>query len=274
MKKRFLIIPALALLFGGAIACSSPRISEVRAEAVEVVPTEETYTYEEDGASGTLVLKEENIFELTINDHGEINTVTGTYEREGNIVDLHFMGETLSVEVFPETGLFGDYFVETEPVVEEPSRLEELYEEALEKINELKENQFIQNLISTISGGLASMLVSCLFMFVNRDTMRKCLTTLKLGERTLSDGTIKVREAMDNNNVVNEKIEKAVSCMEEVDKHALAVIDKADKIMACQEEADKKHDADIQLFLTVINGSKELVANGTAEKLNQIYGKK
>lgn len=204
MKKKFLAIPLLALMFGGAVACSVPSVvceAHAEEEITEVVePVEET----------------------------------------------------------PE---------------EEASKIKELYEEAMQEIKQLKDNQFVNSLVAVITGGLGSMLVSCLFMFVNRDTMRKCLTALKLGERTLADGTIKVREAMDNNNVVNEKIDKAVSYMEEVDKHAVAVIEKAEFIMANQETIDKKSQETIEELLVIIGSSKELVANGTAEKVYKAFHK-
>lgn len=202
MKKRFLIIPLLSLMFCGAVACSA---------SYSVTPV-----------------------------HAE-DEITEVIE---------------------------------EPAPEEESKYKELYEDAINKIKEIKESQFMTSLIGALSGGLGSMIISLIFMFVNRDTMRKCLNSLRLGERTLNSGIESAKSLKETHDITNDKLEKYMEIAEEIDKRSLEVIEKAEKVLASQESNNAMYEAQIDSLLTIISNTPELVANGTAEKLNKIYRKK
>lgn len=282
MKKRFLLFLALPLLmFGVATATFSMNNREpaiaVHAEEVFV---EETYTMVEDDATFILRLTSETNYTITATKAETTMTVSGVYIRNGNTVELYVDGELFdTVELDSENGTFS-YIDEEEPDWQETeeedekfSTLKDLYEEALEEINKLKDDQFVSNLIATITGGLGSMLISCLFMFVNRDTMKKCLSALKLGETTLRDGIDRTKEAMDRNNIVSDQANKVIEKIEVLDEKYKEGIEKIEKFGADLDEYAKCHQEDIELLLEIICSCKELVANGTAEKLYAIYHK-
>ena len=196
MKKRFLIIPAIAMLFGAGIAFTSSKIAEVKAE--EIVETLEESEKQED---------------------------------------------------------------------------KKLYEEALEKLEEIKEKQFVRSLLGAITGGVGSSIVSVLFMFVNRDTMKQSLVIARQGEKTLSLGVSEIKKFKEQSQKTSEKAEKSIEFLEKVDKKVDAALTHIETVLANQETLSKEHGSEINLLLIIINSSKDLVANGTAERINKIYRK-
>ena len=196
MKKRFLIIPAIAMLFGAGIAFTSSKIAEVKAE--EIVETLEESEKQED---------------------------------------------------------------------------KKLYEEALEKLEEIKEKQFVRSLLGAITGGVGSSVVSMLFMFVNRDTMKQSLVIARQGEKTLSLSVSEIKKFEEQSHKTSEKAEKSIEFLEKVDEKVDTALTRVETILANQETLSKEHADEIDLLLTIINSSKDLVANGTAERINKIYRK-
>ena len=196
MKKRFLIIPAIAMLFGAGIAFTSSKIAEVKAE--EIVETLEESEKQED---------------------------------------------------------------------------KKLYEEALEKLEEIKEKQFVRSLLGAITGGVGSSVVSMLFMFVNRDTMKQSLVIARQGEKTLSLSVSEIKKFEEQSHKTSEKAEKSIEFLEKVDEKVNTALTRVETILANQETLSKEHADEIDLLLTIINSSKALVANGTAERINKIYRK-
>ena len=196
MKKRFLIIPAIAMLFGAGIAFTSSKIAEVKAE--EIVETLEESEKQED---------------------------------------------------------------------------KKLYEEALEKLEEIKEKQFVRSLLGAITGGVGSSVVSMLFMFVNRDTMKQSLVIARQGEKTLSLSVSEIKKFEEQSHKTSEKAEKSIEFLEKVDEKVNTALTRVETILANQETLSKEHADEIDLLLTIINSSKDLVANGTAERINKIYRK-
>ena len=196
MKKRFLIIPAIAMLFGAGIAFTSSKIAEVKAE--EIVETLEESDEQED---------------------------------------------------------------------------KKLYEEALEKLEEIKEKQFVRSLLGAITGGVGSSIVSMLFMFVNRDTMKQSLVIARQGEKTLSLSVSEIKKFEEQSQKTSEKAEKSIEFLEKVDEKVDTALTHVETILANQETLSKEHADEIDLLLTIINSSKDLVANGTAERINKIYRK-
>lgn len=196
MKKRFLIIPAIAMLFGAGIAFTSSKIAEVKAE--EIVETLEESEKQED---------------------------------------------------------------------------KKLYEEALEKLEEIKEKQFVRSLLGAITGGVGSSVVSLLFMFVNRDTMKQSLVIARQGEKTLSLSVSEIKKFEEQSHKTSEKAEKSIEFLEKVDEKVNTALTHVETILANQETLSKEHADEIDLLLTIINSSKDLVANGTAERINKIYRK-
>lgn len=194
MKKRFLIIPAITMLFGAGLVFATNKVAEVRAE--EIVET--------------------------ISESEEDNS---------------------------------------------------LYQEALAKLQEIKEKQFVRSLIGALTGGLGSALISTVFMFVNRDTMKQSIVVARKGEKTISTGIEQIENYTKQSKETSEKAEKSIVFLKQVDEKANEIISHAESILANQETINNEHKEEIDLLLTIINSSKDLVANGTAEKLNKIYRK-
>lgn len=287
MKKRWLLIPALALLFGGALALSitSVKVSQVRAEeSVEVTSTDKVYQYEEDeNHHATLILKEDGTYTLSVVDGAEETVCSGAYEREGNVVTLHYMGDSLQVLVNDELGTMDDYvdpdyeptseISETVKSDEDSNKYKELYEKTVEKINEIKNSQIVVTIISVLSGGGCGALLALGPMFVNRGTINKAKRTADTSANQLEVTAKNMKELKDTLNITNEKYDKGIEVVENAaitmheTSHKLEIIEKN------QEAEAKHHEEDIKFFLTIIGSSKELVANGTAELLNKRFGK-
>ena len=165
--------------------------------------------------------------------------------------------------------------VKAEEIVEtlEESEDKKLYEEALDKLEEIKEKQFVRSILGAITGGVGSAIVSMFFMFVNRDTMKQSLVIARQGEKTLSVSVSEIKKFEEQSQKTSEKAEKSIQFLEKVDEKVDSVLTRAESILANQETLSEEHGKEIDLLLAIINSSKDLVANGTAEKINKIYRK-
>jgi len=284
MKKKWLLIPALALLFGGALALSitSVKVSQVRAEeSVEVTSTDKVYQYEEDeNHHATLILKEDGTYTLSVVDGAEETGCSGAYEREGNVVTLHYMGDSLQVLVNDELGTMDDYVdPDYEPITkpvstdEDSNKYKELYEATLQKIKEIRNTQIVTTIIAVFSGGGCGALFAFGPMLVNRGTINKAKRTADISASELKQTASNMKELKAELGINSEKFDKGVEVMEKTSIKMEETSTKLDRIEKNQEAMDKKHDEDIACLLAIISSSKELVANGTAEALNKRFGK-
>lgn len=200
MKKRWLLIPALALLFGGALALSitSVKVSQVRAEEIAEVVEEEK---------------------------------------------------------------------------EEDSKYKELYEDAVNKIKELKNSQIVATIISVLSGGGLTLLMALGPMFVNRATINKAKSTADTASNQLDTTASNIAKLESDLNIKCVKIDEGVEKIEEASTKIKEFSAKLDSFEANQETIYKQQLEERQFFLAIIGSSKELVANGTAEALNKRFGK-
>lgn len=195
MKKKWLLIPALALLFGGALALSitSVKVSQVRAEEIQEVAESE----------------------------------------------------------------------------EDESK----YQELVEKLNQIKDTQVVSTIISVLSGGGCGALLALGPMLVNRGTINKAKSVANTSASELEVTAKNMKELKDQLNINSklyddgiQKVEQAAKLMSET-SHQIEIVEKNQEAMA------KKHEEEVELLLTIIGSSKELVANGTAELLNKRFGK-
>jgi len=143
----------------------------------------------------------------------------------------------------------------------------------VEELQKVKDMQFMNSLLGALTGGIGSMLVSCLFMFINKDIQAKL-------KRDVKQGTVQLGASVSVANDLNKKYlennEKIALVIDEVGKaneYAKDFIARAEQIEINQEELAKKHKEEVDMLLAIISSSKDLVANGTAEKLNKIYKK-
>ena len=195
MKKKWLLIPALALLFGGALALSitSVKVSQVRAEEIQEVAESE----------------------------------------------------------------------------EDESK----YQELVEKLNQIKDSQVVATIISVLSGGGCGALLALGPMFVNRGTINKAKSVANTSASELEVTAKNMKELKDQLSINSklyddgiQKVEQAAKLLSET-SHQFEIIEKNQEAMA------KNHKEEVELLLTIIGSSKELVANGTAELLNKRFGK-
>lgn len=195
MKKKWLLIPALALLFGGALALSitSVKVSQVRAEEIQEVAESE----------------------------------------------------------------------------EDESK----YQELVEKLNQIKDSQVVSTIISVLSGGGCGALLALGPMLVNRGTINKAKSVANTSASELEVTAKNMKELKDTLNINSklyddgiQKVDQAAKLMSET-SHQIEIVEKNQEAMA------KKHEEEVELLLTIIGSSKELVANGTAELLNKRFGK-
>ena len=200
MKKKWLLIPALALLFGGALALSitSVKVSQVRAEEIAEVVEEEKA---------------------------------------------------------------------------EDSKYKELYEDAVNKIKELKNSQIVATIISVLSGGGLTLLMALGPMFVNRATINKAKSTADTASNQLDTTASNIAKLESDLNIKCVKIDEGVDKIEQASTQIKEFSAKLDSFEANQATIYKQQLEERQFFLAIIGSSKELVANGTAEALNKRFGK-
>ena len=190
MTKRFLLIPAIALFFGGIIALTSHKAMSVKAEE-EIVEVEE-------------------------------NTK---------------------------------------------------YKELLEKINEIRNSQVVTAIVAVLSGSAGGFLLSIGPMLVNRETIKKAETITRLASSQLVATADAMKVVKETNDIHNAKYDKGIEVVEKAAEKTQEVSEKLDVIEKNQEVMAQQHKEDVELLLSIIGSSKELVANGTAEKLNKHFGK-
>ena len=153
---------------------------------------------------------------------------------------------------------------------EEVSKWKQLYEEAVKKINEAKQTEFLGTTVGAIVGGLIVFGLSWLSNKLNRENIRSlqefgrnALDKSKEMNNKGQEYLIKAEKAMDEVIILQDTVKELIKA-NNVHKEAVEQIIKEER-KASQEKIDA--------LLTIISNVPELVANGTAEKIYNLYHK-
>lgn len=265
MKKKFLLLLPVIVLMGMAIMVKPVNFTVARAEdgvseaASEEAPSEEvfepkTYVYEEDGNKATLVLLSATEFSVTINEE----TKYGTYVRVGNNVSLKLGEETLEISVNDILGTFG------EPVEEQKKT----------SILETLEN-FVVPMVSALVGvigfnGLVTIVFGIIRLVINKkanDDRKADVDTIKTDTGNAASSSAnaeqKIIEASENIGEISKDVIKNNAEMQKDNKDIKKNTDVIPFLIKGMVAMSK-------LLALYMSNDKDSVANGFAEKANQI----
>jgi len=261
MKKKFLLLLPVIALMGMAFTLKPVNYAMARAEdgVSEVTTSEEvfepkTYVYEEDGNKATLVLLSETEFSMTIGEE----TKYGTYVRVGNNVSLDLNGNVLEISVNDILGTFG------EPVEEQKKT----------SILETLEN-FVIPAISGLIGAVGIVGLINIVLSVIRLVMNKKAND----DRKADSKAIKTDTGNAANSSANAE-QKIIEASENITEISNDIIKNNAETKQSNEEIKKNTNvipllvkgmvAMSKLLTLYMSNDKDSVANGYAEKANQI----
>lgn len=152
---------------------------------------------------------------------------------------------------------------------EEAAKWKELYEKAEAKVNEMANYQVLGITIGSIASVLVSLGLSYLMGKINRDNIRKQGEQLVLSE----DNITRVGKIANqvNDNALDFKTNAAIY-IQKADEQVKIAEETKDAIKEENETLKAQMKSEREMFLSIISNDKDLVANGTAEKLNKLFG--
>jgi len=152
---------------------------------------------------------------------------------------------------------------------EDAKKWKELYEKAEAKVKEMANYQVLGITIGSIASVLVSLGLSYLMGKVNRDNIRKQGDQLLLSE----DNITKVGKIANqvNDNALDFKTNADIYVQKANEQIKLAEEEK-EAIKEENENIKAQMKSEREMFLSIISNDKDLVANGTAEKLNKLFG--
>lgn len=194
------------------------------------------------------------------------------------VMAFTFKGTTDYVPAFAEGEEQTSQVVEessSQPVDETPeeevTKWKELYEKAQAKLTEMSNYQVLGITLGSIASVLVSLGLSWLMGKVNRDNIRKQGEQLLLSEDHIAKADTLLGKT--NDFAVDFKTEAL-----EFKEQAKLIVQKAeeekDAIVKQNDELKAQITSEREMFLSIISNDKDLVANGTAEKLNKLFANK
>lgn len=153
---------------------------------------------------------------------------------------------------------------------EEIAKWKELYENAVKKINEAKQTEFLGTTVGAVVGVVMSLALTWLFNKANRDSIRNLQdfgrNALETGKKLFDEGQKCLEQGkncLDKTNSLVNKVEDLLKANEE------------QKIAFEKKLAEEKanHKEEINALLAIVSNDPDLVASGTAEKLNRLLRK-
>lgn len=158
--------------------------------------------------------------------------------------------------------------VEPEPIVEEEeeSTLDKYINEFNEKYEEIKNKQIAGTTIGGIVGGLVGAIIAFIPAVLNRANLKESRTQLN----TAAENVVAIKEKY---NIVDPKLDDVISVLKSSAKRLDEASKLAEKSEALIKDLEEMHKEDIELLLSVISSSPELVKNGVAEKLNKHFNR-
>ena len=152
---------------------------------------------------------------------------------------------------------------------EDAAKWKELYEKAEAKVKEMANYQVLGITIGSIASVLVSLGLSYLMGKINRDNIRKQGEQLVLSE----DNITRVGKIANqvNDNALDFKTNAAIY-IQKADEQVKIAEETKDAIKEENETLKAQMKSEREMFLSIISNDKDLVANGTAEKLNKLFG--
>ena len=152
---------------------------------------------------------------------------------------------------------------------EDAAKWKELYEKAEAKVNEMANYQVLGITIGSIASVLVSLGLSYLMGKINRDNIRKQGEQLVLSE----DNITRVGKIANqvNDNALDFKTNAAIY-IQKADEQVKIAEETKNAIKEENETLKAQIKSEREMFLSIISNDKDLVANGTAEKLNKLFG--
>ena len=153
---------------------------------------------------------------------------------------------------------------------EEIAKWKELYENALKKLNEAKQTEFLGTTVGAIVGIVMSLFLTWLFNKANRESVRSLQdfgrNALETGKRFFDKGQECLEEGKECLNKANALMGKVEELLKANEEQKVAY----EKKLA-EEKAN--HKEEINALLAIVSSNPDLVASGTAEKLNRLLRK-
>lgn len=151
---------------------------------------------------------------------------------------------------------------------EEVTKWKDMYNKAVEKYNQISNYQILGMTIGGIVSVLVSLGLTYLMGKVNRDNIRKQGEQLKESANNI----VRTDDLLGKTNdfAIDFKTE-----VEEFKAQANLLVEKSnaerDAVLKQNEELKTQIVSERQMFLSIISNDKDLVANGTAEKINKLF---
>lgn len=161
---------------------------------------------------------------------------------------------------------------------EEASKWKELYEEALQKFDELKNKQIAGTTIGAIVGSIVGAIVSFIPAMLNRSNIHTAIDNLGVARRDVSALHETLATVRDEFKINNENLDKAIKSVNMLEKDLGLAQSMLEKVLADNEQLHKENalisaeNKEIKdLLLAVFSQSTVLTALGISEDIFQKY---
>ena len=161
---------------------------------------------------------------------------------------------------------------------EEASKWKELYEEALQKFDELKNKQIAGTTIGAIVGSIVGAIVSFIPAMLNRSNIHTAIDNLGVARRDVSALHETLATVRDEFKINNQNLDKAIKSVNMLEKDLGLAQSMLEKVLADNEQLHKENalisaeNKEIKdLLLAVFSQSTVLTALGISEDIFQKY---
>lgn len=159
---------------------------------------------------------------------------------------------------------------EETPSEEEPSKWKELYEQALAKLEKAKQTEFLGTTVGAVVGGIIVLGLSALANKLNKENIRSLQDFGRDALKTSKDFYDKGKECLEKGQELVETGKDAIKAAKELVEQSKKEVEELKNQLADERKARLE---ERKVFLTYISNDPQLVANGTAEKLNNLLRK-
>lgn len=159
---------------------------------------------------------------------------------------------------------------EEAPSEEEPSKWKELYEQALAKLEKAKQTEFLGTTVGAVVGAVIVLGLSALANKLNKENIRSLQDFGRNALKTSKDFYDKGKECLEKGQELVETGKDAINAAKSLNEQSKKEVEKMKEQLA---EERRVRLEERKVFLTYISNDPTLVANGTAEKLNNLFRK-
>ena len=159
---------------------------------------------------------------------------------------------------------------EEAPNEEETSKWKQLYEEAIAKLEKAKQTEFLGTTVGAVVGAVLVLGLSWLSNKLNRENVRSLQDFGRNALKTSKDFYDKGKECLEKGQELVETGKDAINAAKELVEQSKKEVEELKNQLADERKARLE---ERKVFLTYISNDPQLVANGTAEKLNYLLRK-